>query len=261
MPSKEKDKSVKLYYIINPEFSALTSFVHTLPAGGYRVEHTYCNHRNVVELIAAPDGRQYVLKRFKRPSLVNQLVYGVIRKDKARRAYDNAFMLLDNGIDTPRPVACFGCRRHLLYDTGWYLSQYMPRPTIVQVYRNLPDDAREGLMTQFFQFTLALYRKHIIDKDYNGGNILVEQVGREFHFALVDINRMRRGTPSLRDEMRAMSQMSPTAELIDRWLPLYARLRGADAALLRRLLVAAGRNIVRKQAFKRRLRDLLGKKH
>ena len=58
-----------------------------------------------------------------------------------------------------------------------------------------------------------------------------------------------------------MSQMSPTAELIERWLPLYARLRGADAALLRRLLDAADRHIVRKQAFKRRLRDLLGKKH
>lgn len=251
-----------MFYIINPEFSALTGFIHSLPSGGYRVEHTYCNHRNVVERISAPDGQQYVLKRFKRPNLVNRVVYGFLRKDKARRAYDNAIMLLDNGIETPRPVACFGCRRHLLYDTGWYLSQYMPRPTIEHVYRDLADDERNGLMTQFFQFTFGLYRKHIIDKDYNRGNILVEQVGQEeFHFALVDINRMRRGTPSLRDEMRAMSQMSPTAELIERWLPLYAQLRGADAARLRHLLDAGNRHIERKQAFKRRLRALLGKIH
>lgn len=248
-----------MFYYINPDYSALADFIHTLPQGGYSVDKTFCHDRNVVELITGPDRRQYVLKRFKRPNVVNRVVYKWFRKDKAQRAYDNALMLLDAGVATPRPVAYMRRPRHGLYHTGWYLSEYMARPTIDQVYRSLKADdaALDDLMTQFFRFTLGLYAKHIIDKDYNPGNILVERVGEQYSFALVDINRMRRGTATLRDEMTAMSQMSPTPELIARWLPLYARLRGASEDELHRLLDAGNRHIARKQERKRRLRALL----
>lgn len=48
-------------------------------------------------------------------------------------------------------------------------------------------------MTAFAEFTARLHEAGILHLDYSPGNILYDKIGEEYHFSLVDINRMHFG--------------------------------------------------------------------
>ena len=48
--------------------------------------------------------KEFVVKSFHRPNLINRFVYGIFRPSKAKRSYIHAGMFLEIGVGTPRPV-------------------------------------------------------------------------------------------------------------------------------------------------------------
>ena len=79
--------------VINPEYASMTSEFLEVVKGNYTPDVVFCNKRNVVEKVTVA-GEEFVVKRYKRPILINRIIYCFFRKSKARRAYEYAVELL-----------------------------------------------------------------------------------------------------------------------------------------------------------------------
>lgn len=157
------------------------------------------------------------------------MVYTFLRKTKAKRAFDYALMLRSMSIDTAEPVAFIEKKKHGFFHTGYFISRYLPYDTLDKVYDSLPDEAsREQLANGFLTFTVNMANKGIINKDYNATNILAHREDGMWHFALVDINRIRFGRPKLLDEAHAFEQLGASPQLLVKYLPQYAQSRKLD---------------------------------
>ena len=89
---------------ISPQYEHLRGDILKVVTGDYIASKVYCHKRNVVEKVCM-QGKDYVVKTYKRPNFFNRLAYTYLRKSKAKRAFLNALHLLELGIETPAPVA------------------------------------------------------------------------------------------------------------------------------------------------------------
>ena len=217
--------------IIHPKYRYLYSYIQRVVSGYYTTEESFCNSRNVVEKITI-DGKEFVLKRYKRPTILNCIVYTFFRKSKARRAYENALRLLENGINTPFPVAYIEKRRYGLFHTGYLITEYMNLSTLAQLKTvSLSADERYKLDNDLIEFVVLLQDKGIQPLDFNPANILYRynECSASFSFALVDINRMRFGKVHLyKDAMRAFEQFQIATDKFYYFLSLYSANRNLD---------------------------------
>lgn len=211
-------------FYINPKFQYLSSEIKSIPRHAYSVDKVYCNHRNTVELTTIK-GERFVVKKYKRPTLANCVIYTWFRKPKTQRAYNNAFMLGEKGIETADPVAYIESYKHGFYHTGWFISRYLPYADVREYYDGITDDeTRRNFADAFLRFTNSLFEKKLLDEDYNSGNILAYKKDGEYHFALVDINRIRRCSPTAFDEVRALSQLKLKDKELPRALVSFANI-------------------------------------
>lgn len=219
---------------IHPDYEFLRPKIKRIVSGQYSVDKVFCNRRNVVEKINI-DGKAFVLKRYKRPTIPNCVVYTLFRKSKARRAYEYALRLLKNGISTPFPVAYIEEKRYGFFHTGYLLTEYLDLPTLAQInIGELPFDRLHNLEHDLISFTILLQEKRILPLDYNPSNIFYscdEHTGH-FSFALTDINRMRFGRiPWSRDAMRSFEQFGITTDKLYHFLLGYSIERNVDIDL------------------------------
>ena len=214
---------------INPAYESEREAILRIPEERYDVAHTFCEDRNRVTKTTI-DGKDYVIKRFKRPPLINRFAYTFLRKDKARRSYDNAHRLRDFHFDTPEPVAYIALYRQGLFHTGYYISRFLPSIRFDEMLHNVTKpQEREQLFEEFIQFTYDLHRNGIYQKDYNSGNILVCRDGAHYRFSLVDINRMRfQYHPTFTEAMTSFDQMGLGIPYFTVLVPLYAKLVDKD---------------------------------
>ena len=74
--------------VIHPDFKELGDFILSLPERFEKNEgiviHKGRNELRKMEY----GGREYVVKSFPRPNIINRFVYGIFRPSKAKRSYD-----------------------------------------------------------------------------------------------------------------------------------------------------------------------------
>ena len=87
--------------VIHPDFKNLEEFIVSIPERFQRNEGTVIHQgRNELRKMEY-NGKEYVIKSFHSPHLINRFVYGIFRPSKAKRSYDHAEMLLKIGVGTP----------------------------------------------------------------------------------------------------------------------------------------------------------------
>lgn len=141
--------------------------------------------RNVIKKFVSRDGRTFIVKRFKKPSLI-QAVGIPFRGTKAERAFINAERLIERGFHTPKPLACLSDENGYSY---LVTAEDMGRP----VCEAFSDPTRwKGFAEAFARYTYALHGAGIIHRDYNSTNIRFTFNENEprYTFSLIDINRM-----------------------------------------------------------------------
>ena len=120
--------------VIHPDFKNLEEFIVSIPERFQRNEGTVIHQgRNELRKMEY-NGKEYVIKSFHSPHLINRFVYGIFRPSKAKRSYDHAEMLLKIGVGTPQPVGYMNIRSGLLFDKSYYISLLSTCPYI---YDNL----------------------------------------------------------------------------------------------------------------------------
>ena len=185
------------------------------------------------------DGQIFMVKRFKRVNLVQQVVYTFFRSTKCERAYRFAQEFLSRGIATPQPIAYMEVRRLGLFTTGYFVSEEVEGTEthlLLREVQDYPKDLAEAVACQI----VLMHQKGILHGDLNLSNFLCTKHSDGYHFTMIDINRSHfcDGMPSNEDCLKNMVRLTHRRDLYEDLVRCYARLRGWDEKVSIRKAVA-----------------------
>ena len=185
--------------VIHPDFKNLEEFIVSIPERFQRNEGTVIHQgRNELRKMEY-NGKEYVIKSFHSPHLINRFVYGIFRPSKAKRSYDHAEMLLKIGVGTPQPVGYMNIRSGLLF-----------------VFRAIG------------KVTARLHEHGYAHKDYGRANILFQKTPNGITIEIVDLNRMYIGPIDMKTGCKNFERLPATPQM-HRWMAEeYAKARNFD---------------------------------
>lgn len=176
---------------VNPKYSDFERQLIKVPQGNVRYEQVYEDGRNFVARVST-GGKSFVVKQYREVPFWKRMLYSSLLKSKAQQAYEKANYLLEHGIETALPVAYIVVRRMGFYHTSYFVSEYLPYIPgrrmwhLIKVRRE-----HEKILTGYMNFKRLLTEKGIDITDADPNNTLVYKRGDEYHFAQIDINRIK----------------------------------------------------------------------
>jgi tRNA A-37 threonylcarbamoyl transferase component Bud32 len=216
---------------------------------------TLFHKRNTIKIIEF-EGREYVVKSFKIPHLLNQIVYRFFRDSKAKRSFDNSWRLKKLGVNTPQPIGYVEFPTRFFFKESFYVSDFFDYNFEIRaVFGDKDFEDRENILTKFIEFTYKLHKKKVYHIDYSPGNILVKKGAYGYTFSIIDINRMK--FIAFDDDLRMKNLAKLTNDIGDNefMVKVYADISKIDASvLLPKLEIALkeqGRYLANKKRFKR----------
>lgn len=221
-------------------YSDCRDFFYAMPALFQSEEgEIIYNRRNQLRRIKYGE-HVFVVKSYQRPHLLNQIVYGILRSTKAKRAFDYALMLREKGIGAPEPVAYYTERFLGLFLTkSYFISQNSVLPyTYNDIIAQRFDAAEEReYLTAIAQTTATLHELGMIHTDYSRGNILFGRIAGKVEVELIDLNRLRFHAVDIIEGCQNFSERLPATERQRRIMSeVYAKERGFDAEECYRLM-------------------------
>lgn len=215
--------------MINKKYEHLRGWLERLPEDFEHLGEVIYDKRNQLRVIEAPDGTLVNVKRYCKTHIVNRVVYSLgIRQPKGKRAFLYPTRLLERGISTPEPIAYIEERTCGLLGVSYFVSVQSPLGhTLYEL-----GDAREGTYEEMAdalgRFTARMHDREVLHLDYSPGNILWDKDDTGYHFAVVDINRMRFGKVNMEDGCAALRRLWGPKRFIELIARSYARARGFD---------------------------------
>ena len=164
------------------------------------------------------------VKSFKIPNLINQIAYKFFRKSKAQRSFEYACRLQSLGIGTPQPVAYYEYKTPFLFKKSYYISEQIDCDL---TYRELTTDLNypehETILRAFTRFTFSLHEKQVKFLDHSPGNTLIQKVGDDYKFYLVDLNRMEFKSMDLNERIKNFAKLTIHKSMIEVMSDEYAK--------------------------------------
>jgi len=169
------------------------------------------------------------VKSFKKPNLINKIVYRFFRKSKAQRSFEYAQELSKMGVGTPQPFAYIEKPSGLTFGESYYASEHL---SCDLTFRELTDTLdfpdHEKLLRAFTRFTYNLHEKGINFLDHSPGNTLIQLNEGKPKFFLVDLNRMRFETMDFETRMKNLSKLTIHESIVRVMSNEYATCSGEN---------------------------------
>lgn len=214
--------------------------------------------RNVLKQIDLAKQKS-VVKAFKIPNAIQGFIYKFIRKSKARRSFEHAEKLLENGISTPKPIAYIEVYSRWQLQQSYFIAELLDYDyEIRDVLLNRTND-KERLLREFVEFTYRMHQAGFLHLDYSTGNTLISKTEQGYHFSVVDINRMRFGKVSASQGIKNFSRISDEDANIKLLSDLYGNLVGLTKNDAEKLLRQAIQSHANYWARKTKIKKLLGR--
>ena len=197
--------------------------------------------RNSVKVFTAPNGGGWNVKRYHVPNLLNRVVYTWFRQPKGIRAFNNAQRILQAGLETPYPIAYVEERKDGMIHFSYLFCEQCPYTHRFYEFGDAKVGECEDVLLAFARFTAQLHKNGIFHRDYSPGNILFDEINGEWHFSLVDINRMSfyDGEVTLEDGCANFARLWGQPEWFRFLARAYAKDRNADPDECEHLVMAA----------------------
>jgi hypothetical protein len=209
---------------LNKNYKQFHDFLFNIKKYFHENSNTIHKARNELKVIEY-DSIQTVVKAFRIPNKINQIVYAYFRDSKAKKSYQNAIKLISLDVNTPTPIGFIEFYKLGLFKESFYISQKVDYEfTIREPLRDLEFQDREIILKKFVAFTYDLHQKQVFHKDYSAGNILVLKNGNEYSFSLVDINRMQFKPMSIEEGLDNFAKLWLDANSLELIAKEYARL-------------------------------------
>ena len=213
--------------------------------------HKARNELKVIEF----EGIKTVVKAFKIPNKLNQLVYAFFRDSKARKSFNNAMRLQELNINTPVPIGFIEFYRSGLFKESFFISKKLEYLfTIREPLRDLSFQDREEIIKKFVAFTYDLHQKQVFHKDYSAGNILVYKEENEYEFSVVDINRMQFKPMSIEEGLDNFAKLWLDEDSLAVIAKEYALLAGCEEEYALDTLKECDKKLKGFVEFKRKIR-------
>ena len=191
-----------------------------------------------------------IVKRFKRPNIINQIVYSFFRRSKARRSFDYSLEVQKRGFGVADPIAYIEIKHGGLLTDSYYISLYMERMEELREYMAVYRAEDRELRLAFARFTAQLHKAEILHVDYSPGNILVKKQAGSYVFALVDVNRMKFKSISVVDACKNLARLATSRKVLDEVACEYASQRGWDSLEIMRLMGEYSDRFFKNYAFR-----------
>lgn len=213
--------------IINPKYEYLQEQIRHIPELFERKGEVVYDGRNVLKRAMVGDV-DVVVKSFKKPHIVNRIVYSFFRKSKAARSYLFSTEIINHGFCSPEPIAMIEQHKCRLLTNSYYVCRYDDGKTV----RCLMDGVvagNEEKLKAFAKYTADLHCAGVLHLDYSPGNILIHSSEGTYYFSLVDVNRMVLLPEIDCDTVcRNMCRLCISREVLAFIMTEYATLRGWD---------------------------------
>ena len=213
--------------IINPAYSILSSFISNIPTLFEQEGELVFKARNQLKSYSV-EGFDVIVKRYKKPHLINRIAYTFFRPSKAKRAYEYALRLSELNINTPTPIAYIEQNSCGLINYGYFISVYEKDYSDI---RNLMTGAQtdDDLLQELSTYIANFHNKGVLHFDMSPGNILYKKDENNYRFTLIDINRMQ-FLPSISKIKRFKSfhSLSDNKAVLSKVAKLYAAAANLD---------------------------------
>jgi serine/threonine protein kinase len=144
--------------------------------------------RNEIKVINY-ETQSLVVKSFKIPNKLNQIIYTYLKASKAQKSYDNSMKILDF---VPFPIGYIEFKKYGFIKQSYFVSENFDYDfTIREVLLDNNFTNKEQILQDFAKFTFALHEQNVLHLDYSPGNILIKKENNTYIFKIVDVNRMK----------------------------------------------------------------------
>lgn len=214
--------------VVHPKYQWASEFIASLPGRFSSEGETLYQGRNQVKRFIW-EGHTFIVKRYKRPKLIQRLAYTFWRKSKAERAYLFAGKLLSLGVDTPEGIAYMEEKEGGLFATGYFVSTCCTdRPVFPELVPVADFDKQ--LASRLAAFFAGLHAKGILHGDLNLNNILYRSnPDGTCHFSVIDTNRsMFKSSLTPSECFDNLKRVTHRRDLLHYIVAEYARVRSWD---------------------------------
>jgi len=193
-------------------------------------------NRNIIKLFDL-NGMTLNVKGFKITNSINQITYRFFRKSKAQRSFEYANKLLSLNIGTPQPIGHYEFKTSFLFKKSFYISEHLDTDL---TYRDLTTDFSisdyEAILRAFTRFTYTLHEKGVNFLDHSPGNTLIKRTQNGYNFYLVDLNRMRFETMSIKKRIRNFAKLTIHKDMVKIMSHEYAKCTGLKESYIFNLM-------------------------
>ena len=215
----------------NPKFSNLSDILNEIFVNfNFKGKILVNGQRNAIKLFEV-EGITLNIKSFKKPNLINKIVYRYFRKSKARRSFEFASKLMEMQIGTPQPVAFFENYDFVGLKESYYACEHLENVfEFREIVQNETFENRDFIIRKFTQFTFEMHEKGIEFLDHSPGNTLIyKNTDGSYSFFLVDLNRMQfHETIDFKTRMKNLSKITHKKDMIAVMSNEYAKLSNGD---------------------------------
>jgi hypothetical protein len=195
--------------------------------------------RNELKIIKYKD-INCVVKSFKVPNILNQIVYSYFRDSKAKKSYNYSIKIGDY---TPQPISYIEFYKFGLLKESYFISEHFDYDFTIReplLEKNFKD--RENIFKSFARFTLQLHNSDIFHNDYSPGNILIKKWKDEYIFKIVDINRMMFYSLTQEDRAKNFSKLWADDAILKNIVIEYKKHYSCDETFLDRVIYYSNHN-------------------
>lgn len=187
--------------------------------------------RNVIKVFETPEGG-IAVKSFRKPNLINRVVYRYFRLSKAKRSYLYANKLIALGFQTPQPLFY---REEIGFkglDKSYYGSHYLEDSVMLRDIIGVVDyPERDKILDAYADCVFALHENRVEVLDNTPGNVLVRQENGRYEFYLVDLNRIKfhSGKIGVKRRFKNLAMVTGDTAVMQRLSARYANNLGYNS--------------------------------
>ena len=205
----------------------LRPYIEQLPNTFPHVGQTLYHKRNIIKKIEI-NGNWYVIKSFKKPNLINRIIYGLFRKSKASRSYRYSHKLLKLGINVPQPIGYLQYQICGLFNDSYFISSLSKCENTYNNLSNFPTEEKEQVLTAIGQLVAKMHDNRIYHRDLSGGNILFKFIDNKPYLEILDLNRMSFCRVSLSLGCKNFERLDASPQELVVMALAYAKARGLN---------------------------------
>ena len=236
---------------LNTNFAdSFQNFILNIKKYFYQNKDTIHKARNELKIINY-DGIDTVVKSFRIPNILNQIVYSFFRDSKAKKSYEYSLKI---GTFTPEPIGYIEFYTFLLLKESYFISKKFDYDfTIREPLLDASFLDRENIFKAFAKFTLELHNNNIFHNDYSPGNILIKKENEQYIFKIVDINRMKFFNLTQEDRAENFSKLWASDAILTIMAKEYQLHTNYDDTFINQVLYFSNKNKKIKN-FKKRMK-------